>query len=51
MDMTTLLRARLSSGFPIKTVGIAGQWGEIDSATDLDLYEQMVREGDLRLEN
>lgn len=51
MDMTTLLRALLSSGFPIKTVGIAGQWGEIDSAADLDLYEQMVRAGDLCLEN
>jgi choline kinase len=51
MDMTTLLRALLGSGFPIETVGIAGQWGEIDSAADLELYEKMIREGDLRLEN
>jgi L-glutamine-phosphate cytidylyltransferase len=51
MDMTTLLRALLDSGFPIKTVGIAGQWGEIDSSSDLDLYEKMIREGELCLEN
>jgi choline kinase len=50
MDMTTLLRAMLDSGFQIKTVGIAGQWGEIDSSGDLELYEKMIREGDLCLE-
>ena len=47
MDMTTLLRALLGTGFPIRTVGIAGQWGEIDSASDLELYEKMIGEGDL----
>ncbi len=51
MDMTTLLRALLDSGFHISTVGTAGQWGEIDSASDLELYETMVRKGDLCLEN
>jgi len=51
MDMTTLLRALLDSGFPIKTVGISGQWGEIDSSGDLELYEKMIREGELCLEN
>src|SRR5450631_4239295 len=51
MDMTTLLRALLDSDFPIRTVGIAGQWGEIDSASDLELYEKMIRDGDLCLEN
>jgi hypothetical protein len=51
MDMTTLLRALLYSCFPIITVGIAGQWGEIDSSGDLELYEKMIREGDLCLEN
>jgi L-glutamine-phosphate cytidylyltransferase len=51
MDMTTLLRRLLDSGFPVGTVGIAGQWGEIDSADDLQLYEKMIREGDLCLEN
>ena len=51
MDMTTLLRALLDSGFSIGTVGITGQWGEIDSSADLELYEKMIREGDLCLEN
>jgi choline kinase len=51
MDMTTLLRALLGSGFPISTVGMAGQWGEIDSASDLELYEKMIKQGDLCLEN
>jgi choline kinase len=51
MDMTTLLRRLLDSGFPISTVGIAGQWGEIDSSGDLELYEKMIREGELCLEN
>ena len=51
MDMTTLLRALLDSGFPIQTLGIAGQWGEIDSSEDLELYENMIREGELCLEN
>jgi choline kinase len=51
MDMTTLLSALLDSGFSVDTVGVAGHWGEIDSSGDLELYEQMVREGDLCLEN
>jgi len=51
MDMTTLLRRLLDSGFPIGTVGISGHWGEIDSSGDLELYEKMIREGDLCLEN
>jgi L-glutamine-phosphate cytidylyltransferase len=51
MDMTTLLRALLDSGFPIGTIAIAGQWGEIDSSSDLELYEKMISEGELCLEN
>jgi L-glutamine-phosphate cytidylyltransferase len=51
MDMTTLLRTLLESSFAIKTVGLAGQWGEIDSSCDLELYEKMIREGDLCIEN
>jgi len=51
MDMTTLLGTLLESSFPIKTVNISGQWGEIDSSGDLELYEQMIREGDLCIEN
>jgi choline kinase len=51
MDMTTLLRALLGLGFPVSTVGTSGQWGEIDSVTDLELYEKMIKAGDLSLEN
>ena len=51
MDMTTLLRTLLGSGFPIHTVSVTGPWGEIDSLSDLELYEQMIRDGELRLEN
>lgn len=51
MDMTTLLRALLDSGFPIRTLGTDGQWGEIDSSDDLELYETMIRDGELCLEN
>jgi choline kinase len=51
LDMTTLLRRLLDSGFPIGTLGISGQWGEIDSSNDLELYERMIRDGELCLEN
>ena len=51
MDMTTLLHALLDSGFPIGTVAVDGQWGEIDSADDLELYEKMITDGDLCLKN
>jgi L-glutamine-phosphate cytidylyltransferase len=51
LDMTTLLRTLLGAGFPIRTVSIAGQWGEVDSSGDLELYEKMIREGELCLEN
>jgi hypothetical protein len=51
MDMTTLLRRLLDTGFPVSTLGITGQWGEIDNSDDLKLYEKMIREGELCLEN
>jgi choline kinase len=38
-------------GLSDQTVGIAGQWGEIDSSGDLELYEKMIREGELCVEN
>jgi choline kinase len=51
MDMTTLLRALLGLRFPVSTVGTTGQWGEIDSVADLQLYEKMIKAGHLSLEN
>ncbi len=51
LDMTGLLRRLLAeNAFPIGTFGTDGQWGEIDNPNDLALYQNMVREGELRLE-
>jgi choline kinase len=52
LDMTGLLR-RLLTGkeLPINTFGIDGQWGEIDNPEDVALYENMVRKGELLLED
>jgi hypothetical protein len=52
LDMTGLLR-RLLAGRHIRidTFGTDGQWGEIDNPEDVTLYQTMVREGDLVLED
>jgi len=52
LDVTGLLR-RLLSGkeLSIGTFATDGQWGEIDSPEDVALYQKMVREGELRLED
>jgi choline kinase len=52
LDVTGLLR-RLIAGevLPISTYGTQGQWGEIDNPEDVELYQKMIREGELVLEN
>jgi choline kinase len=51
LDMTGLLRRLLAAKtIAIRTVGIDGQWGEIDNPTDVALYEGMIREAELVLE-
>ena len=51
LDMTGLLRLLLArKEFPINTFATDGQWGEIDNPEDVALYEAMVREGKLLLE-
>jgi len=50
LDMTSLLRRLLGQDFPIATVAAEGQWGEVDSASDLALYERMISDGLLQLE-
>ena len=52
LDVTGLLR-RLLAGkeIPIDTFGTDGQWGEIDNPEDVALYRNMVREGELRIED
>jgi len=52
LDVTALLR-RLLTGkeLRIDTFGTDGQWGEIDNPEDVALYENMVRERELFLED
>jgi choline kinase len=52
LDVTGLLRLLLAkAGIPIATCPTDGQWGEIDNPEDVALYEEMIREGDLQLED
>lgn len=44
LDMTGLLRHLLAAGQPIRAVPRTGPWGEVDSETDLRLYERMRAE-------
>jgi L-glutamine-phosphate cytidylyltransferase len=50
LDMTGLLQRLLQQGVRIATIPAEGQWGEVDSASDLALYERMIRDGSLQLE-
>ncbi len=52
LDMTGLLR-RLQAGnhLTIGTFATEGQWGEIDNPEDVALYQKMVREGEILLED
>jgi L-glutamine-phosphate cytidylyltransferase len=51
LDMTGLLRRLLAGkAVPITTFGTDGQWGEIDNPGDVELYQSMVRGGELLLE-
>lgn len=52
LDMTGLLRRLLAeSKLQIDTFATEGQWGEIDNPEDVALYEKMVSEGELLLED
>jgi L-glutamine-phosphate cytidylyltransferase len=52
LDMTGLLRRLLAGKItPVTTFGTDGQWGEIDNPGDVELYQTMIREGDLTLED
>lgn len=51
LDVTGLLRRLLARDeFPIRTLPTDGQWGEIDSPEDVQLYLDMVNEGSLEIE-
>ena len=52
LDMTGLLRQLLARAeLPIVTFSTDGQWGEIDNPEDVVLYQKMVTEGELLLED
>jgi L-glutamine-phosphate cytidylyltransferase len=51
LSMTGLLRRLLAmKSVGIGTVGTDGQWGKVESAGDMELYERMVADGQLLLE-
>jgi L-glutamine-phosphate cytidylyltransferase len=51
LDMTGLLSRLLArDAIAIGTLATDGQWGEIDSPADVDLYEQMWKNGELTLD-
>jgi len=52
LDLTGLLRLLLNNKkFPINTFGTHGQWGEIDNQADVELYQRMLSNGELQLED
>jgi len=52
LDMTGLLRRLLIGKLvPISTLPTDGQWGEIDNPEDVALYQEMIGEGRLELED
>jgi len=52
LDVTGLLRRLLVEGeISVGTFGTEGQWGEIDNPEDVALYQDMIRKGELRLED
>jgi choline kinase len=52
LDVTGLMRRLLTQNEPpISTFGTDGQWGEIDNPEDVALYQKMISEGELLLED
>lgn len=52
LDVTALLRRLLAEKqLPIGTFAMDSQWGEIDNPGDVALYQEMIRNGELQLED
>ncbi len=52
LDMTALLRRLLADErLTIATLATEGGWGEVDNPSDLELYEKMLRHGELTLDD
>jgi choline kinase len=47
LDLTALLRLLVERGHHIDTVPCVGDWAEVDSPSDLLLYEEMLASGEL----
>ncbi len=47
MYMTTFLQSLISAGVRIKAVVVDGGWLEVDSVSDLEMYERMYSSGEL----
>ena len=47
MDMTSFLQCLIDRQRPIRSVPVDGGWLEVDSASDLELYRRMHRDGRL----
>jgi hypothetical protein len=51
LDMTGLLsRLLVTKALSVSAFGTDGDWGEIDSPEDVALYQKMIQEGELILE-
>jgi choline kinase len=42
LDMTSLLAGLIANGTPVHAVAVEGPWGEVDSASDLAVYEKWL---------
>jgi choline kinase len=51
LDMTSLLRTLLGKKFVIGTHATSGNWGEVDGPNDLAIYESMISNGEMILDN
>ena len=49
LDMTSLLSGLLRQGARVDTLPAHGQWIEVDSGDDLDLYHRLIADGRLQL--
>jgi len=47
LDMTALLSFLIGNGIAISAVPVTEPWGEVDSESDLRIYEDMIANGDL----
>lgn len=50
LDMTSLLGRLIAAGRPVRAVANRDPWGEVDTASDRDLYEAMMAAGELRFD-